>query len=190
MKKQRNTSAFWEVWSKQIGVRRKKKIKEGGVMTDFLKTRKDLGLPSYPRVEACEDDPPDFVAYDQDGHSVAIEVTELVSQEAIQINLHASKPTEYVVRDWSQAEVIVALEEKLADKDRRRFKGGPYNEIHVVIHTDEYLIRPSEYVPLLNQMSFASRQQITRAFLLFSYDPYTAGYPLVELQLAKRIVSL
>jgi hypothetical protein len=177
MRSQRNYGAFWE-WPE-------KGIKEGGIMKDYREARNAQGLPRYLEVTAFEPDPPDFVARDIDGYLTAIELTELVSREAIQANVGASKLEEYVYRDWTREEVIAGIEERLADKDKKQFHGGPYNEIHLVIHVDEPVISPSEYFPILTKTSFAARQQISRAFLLFSSDPETRGYPLVELQLGK-----
>lgn len=131
-------------------------------------------------------DPPDFVAQDKIGDLTAIELTELVSNEAIHRNIRVSKLDEHVYRDWSNEEVIAGIEERLADKDRKQFHGGPYKEIHLVIHVDEPVISPSEYVPILSKTSFAARQQISRGFVLFSYDPQVRGYPLVELRLGKE----
>lgn len=177
MRSQRNYAAFWK-WPE-------KGIKEAGIMRDYLDARDAQGLPRYVEVTAFKPDPPDFVARDTAGHLTAIELTELVSREAIQANIGASKLEECVYRDWTREEVIAAIEERLAEKDRKQFHGGPYNEIHVVIHVDEPVISPSEYVPILSKTSLAVRQQTSRAFILFSYDPETRGYPLVELRLGK-----
>lgn len=173
VKNQRNYAAFWE-WPE-------KGVKEAGIMRDYLEARDAEGLPRYAAVTACKPDPPDFIAQDNNGGLTAIELTELVSKEAIQANIGASKIEEFVYRDWSKEDVISGIEERLADKDRKQFHGGPYSEIHVVIHVDEPVISQSEYVPILSQTSFAKRRQVSRAFVLFS-----DGYPLVELQLGKR----
>lgn len=174
MKNRRNYAAFWD-WPE-------KSTKEAGIMRGFLEARDALGLPRYAKVEAFKPDPPDFVARDPSGHAIAIELTELVSQEAIQANIGTSMQ-ERVYRDWRREEAIAVLEARLADKDNKEFHGGPYDEIHVVIHIDEPILSPSEYIPFLSEISFAPCQQIARAFVLFSYDPMTEGYPLVELQL-------
>jgi len=177
MRSQRNYAAFWE-WPE-------KGIKEAGIMKDYLEARDVQGLPRYVKVVASKADPPDFVAEDKPGYLTAIELTELVSKEAVQTNIRASKLEEHVYRDWHKEEVIAAIEERLADKDGKQFHGGPYSEIHVVIHVDEPVISPSEYVPILSESPFAARRQISRAFVLFSYDPSAGGYPLVELRLGK-----
>lgn len=174
MKKQRNYAAFWE-WPD-------KDVKEVGIMKDYLAARDVQQLPRYVKIAAFKPDPPDFIAEDKDGRLTAIELTELVSKEAIEANITASKLEEYVYRDWRKEEVIAAIEERLSEKDGKQFYGGPYSEIHVLIHVDEPVISPSEYGSILEEMSFAPRRQISRAFVLFS----PGGYPLVELRLGKH----
>ena len=110
---------------------------------------------------------------------------QILAAQAIQANIGASKLEDFVYGDWTRGEVFAAIEERLTDKDRKHFHGGPYNEIQLIIHVDELLIPPSDYVPILSKTSFVECQQITRAFLLFSYDPEIRTYPLVELQLGK-----
>ena len=181
MKPRRNYALFWQ-WGE-------KSIKEREIMRDFLKARDVLGLPSYAEVEVCKPPvgvhptpSPDFIARNKTGYVTAVELTELVCQKAIQANIHASRREEYVYRDWTQEEVIAAIEERLAIKDSKKYLEGSFDEVHVVIHVDEPLIFPSEYVSFLSKIPFVSRRSITRVFILFSYDPMSEGYPCVELQ--------
>jgi hypothetical protein len=184
MKSRRNYASFWQ-WGE-------KNIKEREIMRDFLKARDILGLPGYAEVEVCKPPvgvhptpSPDFIARSKTDYVTAVELTELVCQKAIQANILASRREERVYRDWTQGEVCAAIEERLARKDSKKYPKESYDEVHVVIHVDEPLISPSEYVPFLSKILFAPCQQITRAFILFSYDPMSDGYPCVELQLSK-----
>lgn len=181
MRSQRNYAALWE-WAE-------KDIKEAGIMKDYLEAREGQSLSTYVDVAAFKPDPPDFIARDAAGCLTAVELTELVSREAIQANLRASTIKDFVYKDWTRNEVVAAIEERLTEKDRKEYHGGPYNDIHLVIHVDEPMILPSEYVPILSNTSFAAREQILRAFVLFSYDPGIRGYPLVELQLCMQASS-
>ncbi len=156
-------------------------MKQAGIMRDFLKAREAASLPSYASVEASVDDPPDFVAHGSRGERIAVELTELVSEEAIRRNLKAKHPHEHVYRDWLPQDVITAIEARLREKDGKTYKGGPYDALVVVIHTDEPTVTAQPYVPTLTSRVFPMQVQLTEAYVLFSYDPTAGGYPLVKL---------
>src|SRR5713101_4340127 len=124
MKPRRDYASFWQ-WAE-------KGIKECEIMRDFLRARDVLGLPSYTEVKACKPPLPDFIARDKNGYVTAVELTELVSQEAIQANIGASRREERVYRDWTEDEVIAVIEERLAIKDSKKYQEGSYDELHVV----------------------------------------------------------
>jgi hypothetical protein len=176
-KKSRGYADFWE-WPDQHA-------KEASIMEDFLGARNKMGLQRYAKVEQLKNDPPDFVATDIEGCKIAIELTELVSEKAIRANLRAKEPKNSVWQDWTQEDVVAAVEKRLQDKDSKKYLGGPYNEIHVVLHVDEPLVPRQEYVPFLGTVTLAARRQISSAFVLFSFDPATDSYPLVTLNLGK-----
>jgi len=175
LKKQRPYAAHWE-WPN-------KPSKEAGVMHDFLVSWEGAGFPHYVSVNALKTDPPDFVAQTSSGIRVGIELTELVSEEAIRTNVSARRSggEERYYRDWQPEAVLTAIQRSLDDKDAKQYLGGPYTEIHVVIHVDEPVIRAAEYRQRLQEAVFGRPSALTRAFVLFSYDPDEEGCPLVEL---------
>ncbi len=59
-------------------------------MKDYLAARDVRQLPRYVKIAAFKPDPPNFVAEDKESLT-AIELTELVSKEAIEANITASK---------------------------------------------------------------------------------------------------
>jgi hypothetical protein len=171
----RDYAAYWD-WPD-------KNVKERGIMRAFLRSREGLGLSSYREVTAFKPDPPDFVARAKNDLLTAIELTELVSERAIKRNIETSKAEDTAYRDWTTDQVFAALKQLLINKDAKRLNGGPYDEVQLLIHTDEPVISPGVYIPYLQSQSFPLLKQITKAFLLFSYDPSTAGCPLVALRL-------
>lgn len=175
LKKQRPYAAHWE-WHD-------KAIKEQGLMNDFLEARTRTGLPTYKTVVAQKPDPPDFRAIEKSGKVIGIEITELVSEKAIQKNLKAKTPKQHVYCDWSNEDLISALQERIHEKGAKTYHGGPYDEIHLVMFTDEPVLTHRDVEKLLKMHPLKAPAQVSRAYLLFSYDPETKTYPLLEVKL-------
>ena len=79
-------------------------------------------------------------------------------------------------------EIGASPQDSLEDKGSKRYLEGPYDEIHIVIHIDEPVIGPREYRKRLGEAIFRRTPPISRAFVLFSYDPDEQHCPLVELR--------
>ncbi|MGE5624054.1 MAG: hypothetical protein ACM3ZT_00745 [Bacillota bacterium] len=137
----------------------------------------DIGPGSYKA--------PDCVAHTQSKKLIAIEVTELVSKEAIEINQNAKSEYKRVYKNWKVPEVADELRSRLLEKDKKRYYGGPYSDVVIVIHTDELTIDYETYKVALNEVSFGPFENITKAYLLFSYAPRVGYCPYIELNLRK-----
>jgi hypothetical protein len=175
MSKQRY-AGFWEDKSKLT--------KEGGILQSFLDAREKVGLPPYRSCAACRPDPPDFTAQTLNGAEVAIELTELVSEEAIGLNIAAGAARPAVYADWRPNELLSAIRDCVGKKDAKQWHGGPYAEKIIVIHTDEPVLSMQEHGPILASTSFPQPLQITTGFVLFSYDPRLGHCPLLQLSFA------
>jgi hypothetical protein len=151
--------------------------KERGIVEELLKSPAYVGPVPVSDLRSPDEDPPDVVGTLETGHQVAFEVTELVDQDAARMNAQG-KP---VYCDWERDEVIEALATKLEEKDSKDYHGGPYDEAILVVHTDERTLAPAKYVPTVAAHVFPKPQLITQAYLVFSYDPATSGYPVVKL---------
>ncbi len=161
-----------------------KQIKELGVVKEWLRSMESRGEAAYSNPISALDDPPDCVVLDRGGRKVAVEVTELVSREAIEIN-QGKRWEDHVYRDWRLNEVITKINDILQNKDGKTFKGGPYAKTILVIHTDEFRLlidREEVYEGYLTSQSFGPVKQIDEAYLLFSYEP-DVGYPYIRLPL-------
>ena len=155
-----------------------KSTKEFGVglqLIESLNAKWNLGLHD---LQSSLNDPPDLTWRSHENDLVAVEITELVSEEAIKANEKGND----VYRAWSPSEVCNAIEKLLQRKDQRKLRGDPFKGYIVALHTDEMMICTKEMLTSISQMKFGSYRQITEAFLLASYDPIENGYPLVKLQ--------
>jgi len=157
--------------------------KELGVLQDLLESMRDAGVERYSHPAIAPEDPPDCFGRTAAGQLAAFEVSELVSQEAIELNERTRRElgrrpeiTEMVVRQWAGPDFLACLGAILANKDSRTFRGGPYAEIAVVIHTDEPLLVREQCEQWLANHRFGPFRKLTHAYLLYPYQPLV-GYP-------------
>jgi hypothetical protein len=158
-----------------------KSRKELGVVEQLVRTMEARGEVEYRSLRCWSQDPPDCIGKDNTGKTVAFEVTELVSEEAVRMNQKGRQ----VYRDWRPAEVVNRIDEILKDKDSKVYSGGPYCRIAVLIHTAEQVISFEEYGHILAEHTFGPLKQVTEAFLLMHYDPRLGNCPYIRLSLAR-----
>jgi hypothetical protein len=111
------------------------------------------------------------------GGTVAIEIAELVSEEAVR----RTAAGEQVVRVWRPGDVISSVSTLLQRKDTKTFHGGPFSKTLVCLFTDEPTLTFEAARTELTSAKFGPFRQITGAFLLFSYQPGTKSYPVLTL---------
>ncbi len=122
---------------------------------------------------------PDCRAKDDKGQDVAIEVTELVSQEAIEANQHGDGKWCW----WSDASVMERLEKIIREKDQTCYHGSNYTKVVLVVNTDEPALDSDQIGSLVQMRVFAKPRNIDGAYLLMSYHPLLGGgyYPYFKL---------
>ena len=164
--------------------------KELSALRDLLESMDRAGQQLYcdPRLSAV--DPPDCIARAAHGGLVAFEVTEFVSQLAVELNERArpargQRPAlaTMVQARWERPGFLDRIRTILAEKDSKSFKGGPFGETIVLIHTDERLLIRSQCDAWLSDQAFGPFRQLTSAFLLYPYEP-GVGYPFQAISLA------
>jgi hypothetical protein len=166
-----------------------KEGKEIDVVRDLMESLAASGSLSYTDVRPSPKDPPDCLASDPSGGLVAIEVTELVSEEAVRSNEILRRElgrrpdiTEIRMAQWSPGAFITHLAGLLSEKDSKALHGGPFEEYVVVVHTADPLLEWRAAERWLISHSFGEFSQISSAYLLFSYHP-GIGYPFLALPL-------
>jgi len=128
---------------------------------------------------------PDCIALDTEERRVALEVRELVSQEAVVANQHATSLLDAKYADWRPEGVITEVDSILRQKDAKAYAGGPYVYIAVVIHTDEPTIDHDTYSRVLRARLFGPYNKVSRAYFLFSPQPQLGYSPYVSLRLCE-----
>ncbi len=165
-----------------------KQQKELGALRDLLESMARGGDSPYLDPRVWQDDPPDCIAETTCGALVAFEVTEFVSQEAIALSEKARpgrkaapKNDRMVYRGWDRAGFLERIAAILKEKDSKTFKGGPYAEMVVLIHTDEPLLLRHDCESWLSDRQFGPFQRLTSAYFLCPYEPHV-GYPFVRVR--------
>ncbi len=156
-----------------------KERKELGVVEELVSGLNAAGL-GLRNLRVQRPDPPDCVCDDMNGNPVAIEVAEIVCEDAARLNAQGQN----VYRAWRPGELEKTIAARLSEKDTKSFHGGPYTEIAVCLFTDEPALTLDFAKRELSVASFGPFEQIGAAYLLFSYDPGSKSYPLLPLQIA------
>lgn len=158
-------------------------LEEWGVLQCLKESLEAEGRPFYYptlKIRGRPNDPPDFEALDAEGRRVAIEVTELVSEAAIQAH-KAGAVYDFAV--WDQDSFLNALTESIGRKDAKfpRLKESPYaGGYELVVFTDEPMLSRDTIEGFLRDRTFPVKY-LTRAILLKGYDPGVKRCPVYEL---------
>lgn len=160
-----------------------KEIKERGIVQKLFESMEaQEGNRPYVNLRSAKPPHPDCLVEDGGGNTVGFEVTELVSQKAIERNIKAKDDSDTVYRHWTPKEVIEKLEKILRKKDAKVYQNCAV--VTLVVYTDEPVILPSSFDPnsetvnpsvylsALESHVFARTNNISRAFFLFSDDAY------------------
>ena len=153
-----------------------KKIQEWGIISDLIEGMSFNGKQLFHSPISHTPDPPDCIVQDTEGNKIAVEISELVSQEAIEQNIKGNE----VYYDWQPKECIEKVQSILDNKDTKVFHGGPYSKKVILIHTDEPILRGKEYKEEIRNSLFNPLKQIDEAYILFSYDPEIRTHPFIK----------
>jgi hypothetical protein len=161
------------------GSRQHKKRDELFAVQKLLESMEIAGESLYHSPRICEHDPPDCIAEDRRGRSVALEVTELVDEDAVA--QAASGDTSLRLLEFD--EVVERIRAILRKKDRAVCGVGSHSKIVLLICTDEYTLKTyRDCVEALKNRRFSPLKRIDEAYVLFSFDPYEEQCPYVQLR--------
>jgi hypothetical protein len=140
---------------------------EAFVMRDFVKTLKAKGESTFSNIKRFEPDPPDFIADAADGTTIAVELTEFVSAEAIR-RAAKGKPVHV---EWNDDQFFRNMEEIILKKDAKTFHGGSCSRVILLVYTDEYMVTPDMVERIFAAKHFGKARNITDAFLMMEAPP-------------------
>jgi hypothetical protein len=171
LSKKRKYASFFE-WLDKEG-------KELGVAEELVRALNSAEALDPNSLAPCYPDPPDLTCRTDQGELIAIEVSEIVCVEAVRANQKGHD----VFRVWGKGELQSAIAESLSRKDKVNPQGGPYHRFYVCLFTDEMMLTHQGASDELSNVVFGPFNQITDAFLLFSYQPATKSYPVLRLRI-------
>ncbi|MBI5816146.1 MAG: hypothetical protein HZB29_11130 [Nitrospinae bacterium] len=164
-----------------------KRVKELGILRDLINAKELNGEFELRNPRWSDKDPPDCIAEDKLGALVAVEVTELVSQEAVEKCQSGSQV--YCV--WQLSDVIDKLNNIVTVKDGKLGEvrsSKSYSKVILVVHTDESTITYNDMGEGIRKMPPIPAKNIDEMYLLFSYDPADGGkYPYIRLQIRRCV---
>jgi hypothetical protein len=168
----RKHRSFW-LWPK-------KPVMDRGIVRELLDSMHHDGDMRYQNARSVNGDWPDCEVDDELGNTVAVEVTELVDEEAVRRAQRGELDFSY----WTDGDIKEQVRSILVRKDLKSSHGGLYSKVTLVIHTDEFthlrlflVIRDTEFTRLEN---------IQEVFIIASYDPETRTYPWCEIQFGEN----
>ena len=154
--------------------------KELGVVESLAEALQQIHGVRLHALREYTPDPPDCVAINTKGETVAVEVAEIVCESAARLNAQAHRAD----RHWRPGELEAHVRRELKDKDDKHFHGGPYAEVIACLFTDEPALLEQARRELAGTI-FGPIKQLSSAYLLFSYDPGTKSYPAIPLALQR-----
>lgn len=166
-----------------------KALYELGAAKDLIKSHKELEInPPYINPQISEADPPDCISED----NVAIEMTELVNQEAVGMNSRikqgrAGDKDFPCYGKWNKSIFEDEIKKRINIKDQKKFIGGPYKKYILVIYTDEFMLEYSDSVKWIKEITPIKTNLLDRVYLLFSYKPkHVPARPFIEIPIIKE----
>lgn len=158
-----------------------KETKELAICSEFVQYLINEQGESFDSVD-LGGDPPDCVAKSGD-NEVAIEIVELVDQNAIeaQIRLNEASP---VQEPWTTTRLMMHLNKLIQQKDNPSAKyelKQVYSRYIILIHTDEPELMVVDFDRLFNKDDIKLTELVTEAYILFSYDSTIKAYPVRKL---------
>ncbi len=152
--------------------------KELGVVEELLVSLNREGKVHFHSPRLQIPDPPDCACVSRAGAQVALEVAEVVCQDAARLNAQGHD----VMRLWNPGDLAAHIAHRLEEKDKKTYHGGPYAETVACLFTDEPMLTVAQATSELNVQQFGPFRQLTSGFLVFSYDPGTKSYPVIGLR--------
>ncbi len=148
-------------------------IEEWGIVNYLSESLASSGKAIFKSLKkrGRPNDPPDCEALDENDQRIAIEVTELVNEEAIKSVKAGNK---YDFANWDIIRFRKCLDSLIQRKDSHfnHLKNPPYNGGYfLVIFTDEPMLNRNQVEVFLTGYAVNNTQHLSKVFLLISYDP-------------------
>ncbi|EHN68017.1 hypothetical protein [Aliivibrio fischeri] len=187
---QRLQLAFHEYQNKRSTMDRKhadffesidKETKELGIAMTFFQLLESQLDENLVQVYLAED-PPDVAVVTDKETSFGIEITELVSEKAIGLDIK-NKREQYLIEilSWNAQSLQSKLKKIITSKAEKCAKiESSYDHLVLLIFTDEPRLSSDVIKSFLPEMELPNLSPFDLVYILTSYEPQNKGYGLIQ----------
>ena len=157
------------------------KTKEAGILDEFLDPNNHKGIHDFVSFSMPENDPPDAIIYKNNNEEAQLEITELVNQKAIelQINndpLYFSESQQWIDRSYFENQ----LNENIQIKNKKcAALFNKTNDVQLLLHTDEMWLE-ANYKKHFETGITIQKHSFTNIWLMLSYSTNTKTYHIIN----------
>lgn len=152
-----------------------KELKELIVAQDFFSILERKRADKLVSI-ASAGDPPDILVVTNANNKIGIEITELVNQVSIQHQVADNPVYLYELISWNQETFDTKVQQIIDDKVKACSAiTEEYDELILLIFTDEPRLRSRELVRYLEDASFQNLEKFDAVYIMTSYDPVIKG---------------
>jgi hypothetical protein len=171
---QRNHASFYNWHDKEI--------QELGIAQDFFQKLEEISNDKLVSIKNAED-PPDIGVVTKSGRNIAIEITELVDQKAIEYEIKGdSRYSERVVA-WNKENTIEAVTNIINKKDTLCERvPKEYDTTTLLIFTDEPRLTSDNLKEYLKETKWPDTNHINEVYILTGYEPIYDTKCLIKLK--------
>ena len=157
------------------------KTKEAGILDEFLDPNNHKGIHDYVSFSMPENDPPDAIIYKSNNEEAQLEITELVNQKAIELQikndpLYFSESQEWIDRSYFENQ----LNESVQIKNKKcAALFNKTNDVQLLLHTDEMWLE-ANYKKHFEAGITIQKHSFTNIWLMLSYSTNTKTYQIIN----------
>lgn len=157
------------------------KIKESGIVDEFLDPNNHKGIHDYVSFSIPDNDPPDAIIYKDNNEEAQLEITELVNQQAIEMQInnapsYCSESKKWIDKSYFEKQLNKSIQIKNI-KCKTLF--NQHNDVQLLLHTDEMWIE--EYYKNHFEAGITIQQHaFTNIWLMLSYSTNTKTHHIIN----------
>lgn len=158
-----------------------KAIQEFGIAQDFVDQFEKICGEKVVHI-ARGSDPPDIIIRTEAEHSIGIEITELVDEDAIKFQIAGDARYFERVVHWNDENIREKIIQIVQRKDRLCAKAALiYDELLLLIFTDEPKLRVNALMRATDGVQWPKTGAISQAYIIVGYDPSVGTKAVIQL---------
>ncbi|MBC8210404.1 MAG: hypothetical protein H8E21_05000 [Gammaproteobacteria bacterium] len=164
--------------------RKYEKTKELSIAIRFFEGLRSLEGRKFRNIKNG-DDPPDIMAFNSLGEKIALELTELVNEDAINSQIQGKRSYFSEVVSWDKDNTLDEIQNIINKKSKslEAVYSDAYSAVFLLLFTDEPKLPFKRVNQFVNNHNWEIPLNINEAYILFSYTPDKdlPDYPVMKL---------